>query len=140
MDLWRTRKEALTDLDSQLKQEKNLVEEVFALADTCVERFYTFAANENDTFAIVCCHTLIIPTRVLRDTSKMGEVGHRTETFRIGFELIESVTHLVNDLIERGKSPIRQVFFAQFFPHMFHGIKLWTVGRLSNESDICRNL
>ena len=53
MDLWRTRKEALTDLDSQLKQEKNLVEEVFALADTCVERFYTFAANENDTFAIV---------------------------------------------------------------------------------------
>jgi hypothetical protein len=50
----------------------------------------------------------------------MREVGHRTETLRIGFELIESVTHLVNDLIERGKSEIRQVFFAQFFPHMFH--------------------
>lgn len=59
MDIWRTRKEALTDLDSQLKQEKNLVEEVFALVDTCVEQFYTYAASENDTFAIVCCHTLI---------------------------------------------------------------------------------
>src|SRR2546429_4605577 len=26
----------------------------------------------------------LIPTCVLRDTSKMREVGHRTETFRIG--------------------------------------------------------
>jgi hypothetical protein len=60
-----------------------------------------------------------IPTRILRDTSKMGEVGHRTETFRIGFQLIESFTYLVNDLIERGKSQVRQVFFAHFFPHMF---------------------
>jgi len=82
----------------------------------------------------------LIPTCVLRDTSKMREVGHRTETFRIGFQLIESVTYLVNHLIERGKSEIRQVFFAQFFPYMFYGIQLWTVGRLSNQSHICRNL
>ena len=41
----------------------------------------------------------------------MGEVGHRTEALGIGFQLIESVTDLVNDLIERGKSQIRQVFF-----------------------------
>src|SRR5713101_3031118 len=82
----------------------------------------------------------LIPTCVLRDTSKMGEVGHRTEAFRIGFQLIESVTYLVNHLIERGKSEIRQVFFAHFFPYMFHGIQLWTVGRLSNQSHICRDL
>src|SRR5437667_3141695 len=85
-------------------------------------------------------HVRLIPTCVLRDTSKMREVGHRTETFRIGFQLIESVTYLVNHLIERGKSEIRQVFFAQFFPYMFYGIQLWTVGRLSNQSHICRNL
>src|SRR5713101_9114549 len=66
----------------------------------------------------------LIPTCVLRDTSKMGEVGHRTEAFRIGFQLIEYVTYLVNHLIERGKSEIRQVFFAHFFPYMFHGIQL----------------
>jgi hypothetical protein len=51
----------------------------------------------------------------------MREVGHRTETLRIGFQLIESVTDLVNDLLERGKREIRQVFFAQFFPEMFEG-------------------
>ncbi len=51
----------------------------------------------------------------------MREVSHRTEAFRIGFQLIESVTYLVNDLIKRGESEIRQVFFAHFFPHMFHG-------------------
>src|SRR5712692_8731710 len=82
----------------------------------------------------------LIPTCVLRDTSKMREVGHRTEAFRIGFQLIESVTYLVNHLIQRGKSEIRQVFFAHFFPYMFHGIQLWTVGRLSNQSHICRDL
>src|SRR6266571_8018058 len=82
----------------------------------------------------------VIPIRVLRDISKMREVGHRTKAFRIGFQLIESVTYLVNDLIKRGKSQIRQVFFAHFFPDMFHRIELWTVGRLSNESHICRNL
>jgi hypothetical protein len=63
---------------------------------------------------------LLIPTCVLRETSKMGEVGHRTEALGIGFQLIESVTDLINHLIERSKSEIRQVFFAHFFPHMFH--------------------
>src|SRR5258708_4879290 len=87
-----------------------------------------------------CPTTPLIPSCVLRDTSKMRKVGHRTEAFRIGFQLIESVTDLVNDLIKRGKSQIRQVLFAHFFPYMFHRIELWTVGRLSNESHICWNL
>ncbi len=65
----------------------------------------------------------------------MGEVGHRTEPFRISFQLIESLTDPVNHLIQRGKSQIRQVFFAQFFPHMFDGVELWTVGRLSTQSN-----
>src|SRR5207247_3837024 len=82
----------------------------------------------------------LIPTCVLRDTSKMREVGHRTETFRISFQLIESITYLLNHLIERSKGQIRQVFFAHFFPDMFHRIELWTVGRLSNQSNIRRNL
>ena len=46
----------------------------------------------------------LIPTRVLRDTSKMREVGHRTEALWIGFQLIKSVTDLVNHLIERDSS------------------------------------
>jgi hypothetical protein len=50
----------------------------------------------------------------------MREVGHRPEALGIGFQLIESITDLFNDLIERGKREIRQVFFAHFFPHMFH--------------------
>src|SRR5438477_7684349 len=39
---------------------------------------------------------LLIPISVLRDHSKMGEVSHRTETLRVGFQLIESFTHLIN--------------------------------------------
>ena len=70
----------------------------------------------------------------------MGEVGHQTEALQgIGFQLIESVTDLVNDLIERGRSQIRQVFFT-LFPDMFHRIQFRTVGRLSNQSNICRDL
>ncbi len=70
----------------------------------------------------------------------MGEGGHRTEAFGIGFELIESITDLVNDLIEGCKGQIRQLFFAQLFPHMFYWIDPWTVGRLSNQSHICWDL
>ena len=54
----------------------------------------------------------VIPIRVLRDHSKMREVGQRTETLRIGFKLIKSFTHLVNYVIKRGKSEIRQLFFT----------------------------
>ncbi len=61
----------------------------------------------------------LIPTCVLRDTSKMGKVGHRTDALRISFQLIESIADLVYDLIERGKGQIRQVLFAHFFPDMF---------------------
>src|SRR5438067_875555 len=81
----------------------------------------------------------LIPIRVLRDHSKMREVGQRTQTLRISFQLVESFTDLVNHLIEGCKSQIRELFFAQFFPHMLRRIELRTVGRLSNESDIFRD-
>ena len=29
----------------------------------------------------------------------MGEVGERAETLRVGFQLVESIAHLVNHLI-----------------------------------------
>jgi hypothetical protein len=84
-------------------------------------------------------HDLIL-TCVLRDTSKMREVRHRAKALGIGFQLIESITHLVNDLIERGKSEICQVLFAHFFPDMFDRIEFGTVGRLSNQAYIGRDL
>src|SRR6266567_9449872 len=55
---------------------------------------------------------VLIPISVLRDHSKMREVSHRTETLRVGFQLIESFTHLINHGIKRGKSEIRELFFA----------------------------
>ncbi|MGZ3642970.1 MAG: hypothetical protein ACXVCM_03880 [Ktedonobacteraceae bacterium] len=42
----------------------------------------------------------LIPISVLRDHSKMGEVGQRTETLRVGFQLVETITHPVNHLIK----------------------------------------
>ena len=44
--------------------------------------------------------TGVIPNCVLRDISKVREVGHRTEMLRIVFQLVKSFTHLVNHLIK----------------------------------------
>jgi hypothetical protein len=54
----------------------------------------------------------LIPISVLRDHSKLREISHRTKTLRVGFQLIESFTYLVNHGIKRGKSEIRELFFA----------------------------
>src|SRR6266699_6330604 len=86
------------------------------------------------------CGFTLSSRAALTSPSLSGEGGHRTEAFGIGFELIESITDLVNDLIEGCKGQIRQLFFAQLFPHMFYWIDLWTVGRLSNQSHICWDL
>jgi len=69
----------------------------------------------------------------------MGEVGQRTEALRISFQLIESFTYLINHVIQGCKNQVRELFFAQFFPHMFYRIELGTVGRLRDESDIFRD-
>jgi hypothetical protein len=61
---------------------------------------------------IAMIRLMLIPISVLRDHSKMREVSHRTETLRVVFQLIESFTHLVNHGIKRGKSEIRELFFA----------------------------
>jgi hypothetical protein len=42
----------------------------------------------------------VIPICVLRDHSKMGEVGQRTETLRVGFQLVKAITHPINYLIK----------------------------------------
>src|SRR2546428_11101071 len=89
-----------------------------------------------DCFPASIIMRAFIPIRVLRDHSKMGEVGQRTETLRVGFQLIESFSQLDNHLIKRRKSQMRELFFAQLFPDMFHRIELGTVSRLSNESNI----
>jgi IS6 family transposase len=57
-------------------------------------------------------HRFIIPISVLRDHSKMREGSHRTKTFRVGFQLIESFTHLIHHGIKRRKSEIRELLFA----------------------------
>jgi hypothetical protein len=44
--------------------------------------------------------TELIPICVLRDYSKMGEVGQRTETLRVGFQLVKAITHPINYLIK----------------------------------------
>ena len=82
---------------------------------------------------------LLIPISVLRDHSKMREVGQRTEIVRISFQLVESLTHFVNHGIKRGKSEIRELFFTEFFPHMLNRIELRTVSGLSDEPNIFRD-
>ena len=71
-----------------------------------------FMAPESRRVLDLAREEMLIPIRVLRDHSKMREVGQRTETLRVGFQLIQSITHLVNHGIKRGKSEIRELFFA----------------------------
>jgi transposase-like protein len=85
-------------------------------------------------------HRFIIPISVLRDHSKMREVSHRTKTFWVGFQLIESFTHLIHHGIKRRKSEIRELLFASFLPHVFHRVELGTGGRLRDEPNIVRDL
>jgi hypothetical protein len=59
---------------------------------------YNRLKETDATFALWAL--LLIPICVLRDHSKMGEVGQRTETHRVGFQLVEAITHLVNHLIK----------------------------------------
>src|SRR5574342_849402 len=79
---------------------------------------------------------ILIPTCVLRGISKMRKVGHRTEPFGLRFQLCEPFAHLVNHLLQRGTSEIRQLLFAQVFPEMLHGIKLGTVRWLRDQADV----
>ena len=60
MDIWNVRNQALAALDNELKQEKEVLENGFALLDECVERLREGALqdNEHTRFAAICCQTL----------------------------------------------------------------------------------
>ncbi len=61
MGIWNIRNQALYALASELQQEKEVLEETFALFDVIVERFYDvyLQSNEKKVFAAVCCQTLL---------------------------------------------------------------------------------
>src|SRR5260370_37539189 len=63
----------------------------------------------------------VIPTGVLRDEPEMREIGHGTEPLRGCFQVPEPVTDPLNHVIQRWKRQIGQRFFADLFPHVFHG-------------------
>jgi len=61
MDIWNVRNQALAALDTDLRQEKEILDEGFALFDECIDRLYEVAIqdNENTRFAAICCQTLV---------------------------------------------------------------------------------
>ena len=66
----------------------------------------------------------------------MREIGHRTEPVRGGFQVPEPLTDLVNHPLPGWQRQIRELFFADVFPNVFHGIELGTVGWLWDETYI----
>jgi len=66
----------------------------------------------------------------------MWEIGHGTEPFRGCFQLLESCADLINDVLQGWECQIRELFFAYFFPDMFHWIQLGTIGRLRDQTNI----
>src|SRR5713101_2070713 len=82
----------------------------------------------------------LIPTRVLRDTSKVRKVGHGTQPLGLGFQLGQPFTQLVNDLIKRRTGKIGEMLFAQVFPHVFDRIELRTIRWLRDQANVLRYL
>src|SRR5712692_9464476 len=74
------------------------------------------------------------------DLSEVGKVGHGTQPAGLGFQLVESFTESVNDLIEGGSSHIGELLFAQVLPYMLNGIEFRTVGWLLDQANILGNL
>src|SRR5262249_26273796 len=68
---------------------------------------------------------ILILISALRGISKVRKVGHRTQLFGLRFQLSEPFAHLVNHLLQRGTSEIRELLFSQVFPQMLH----WTLAR-----------
>jgi hypothetical protein len=66
MNLWSVRSQALVELQGNLKQEKEVLEEGFALLDECVDRLYscTMIDNDNTRLAAVCCQSVVKARRL----------------------------------------------------------------------------
>jgi hypothetical protein len=54
----------------------------------------------------------------------MREIGHGPQPLRGGFQLPEPVTDLVNHPLQGWQRQIRELFFADVFPDVFHGIRV----------------
>jgi hypothetical protein len=61
MDIWNVRNQALVALDTNLRQEKEVLDKGFALLDECIDHLHEVAIrdNENTRFAAICCQTLV---------------------------------------------------------------------------------
>jgi len=61
MDIWNVRNQALAALETDLRQEKEVLDKGFALLDECIDRLHEVAIedNENTRFAAICCQTLV---------------------------------------------------------------------------------
>src|SRR5947207_13124311 len=82
----------------------------------------------------------MIPSCDLTLDSEMREKHHGTQSFFVLSQLGECLTEHLNQLLERGKSAIVQVFLAQFLPQMLDGIDLWTIRRLKDQANILGHL
>lgn len=69
----------------------------------------------------------------------MREICQRTQAFGFCFQLSESYTKEVNDLIKGGTSESGKLLFPKMVPEMFDGMKFWTVGGLCNQADVFRD-
>jgi len=92
IDIWNVRNQASAALDSDLKQEKELLNEGFALLDQCVKCFRAYS-DDNDqdkaTFTIYCCATLVKARRLALSSYSLCLDGLALEAGALMRTLIE---------------------------------------------------
>jgi hypothetical protein len=70
----------------------------------------------------------------------MGEKHHGTQSFFLLSQFAERLTEHLDQLLQRGKHAIVQVFLAQFLPQMLDGVDFWTLSWLKDQANILRDL
>ncbi len=98
MDIWSKRNEALTVLDNDIKKEKEVLEEGFAVLDQCIHCFHMHmndADNTIATFAAYCCATLVKIRRLALGSYSLCLDGLAFEAGALMRSLIEGLQILI---------------------------------------------
>ena len=73
---------------------------------------------------------------VLSKNFEMRETHHRTQTFFVISQLIETPAEFVGQEIKRGIEAVVKILLAQFFPQMRNLVDLWAVGGLLDQANV----
>ena len=98
MDIWNVRNQALAALDTDLKQEKELLDEGFLLLEQCIELLCSYTDDDDQdkaTFIAYCCAALVKARRLALSSYSLCLDGLAFEAGALMRTLIEGWQTLI---------------------------------------------